>query len=272
MHEGYDRDDIYIMVEDEFQTVAQSYTAHLHYAEYKRLVKQAREAVPKPLPEPTSPMTVETKNRLRTAALRKKQTQTLRQITGVKDQEEQEEDEGADLWSGTTLAPLMAGGSQHKQSLVGLERISSNTKAGRGVMRNRNYHRESKEDEDDDLEKDADQSKATIQEAGVAGFSASPDSLVPNSTSRAAVSSGSKRKISEVHTKPTESSKAKRKFVFDLDDGFDLPSSGTSSRNGAGGSQRIPGSKGNSSIKQEPQTQKKEKEKSRLDEVPMFMF
>src|SRR4051812_31525888 len=30
MRDGYDGDDIFIMVEDEFQSIAQSYTAHLH--------------------------------------------------------------------------------------------------------------------------------------------------------------------------------------------------------------------------------------------------
>lgn len=43
MRPGFDEDDAYMMVEDEFQAVAQSYTAHLHHAEYKRLMKLAKE-------------------------------------------------------------------------------------------------------------------------------------------------------------------------------------------------------------------------------------
>ena len=44
MMSGYDRDDIYMMVEDEFQSVAQDFTRHLHRAEYRRLRQRAKEA------------------------------------------------------------------------------------------------------------------------------------------------------------------------------------------------------------------------------------
>ncbi|KAF2152294.1 hypothetical protein K461DRAFT_278512 [Myriangium duriaei CBS 260.36] len=43
LHEGYDADDGHMMVEDEFLATAQLYTQHLHYAEYARLKKAARE-------------------------------------------------------------------------------------------------------------------------------------------------------------------------------------------------------------------------------------
>ncbi|GAM88594.1 hypothetical protein ANO11243_066280 [Dothideomycetidae sp. 11243] len=43
MREGYDADDIWMMVEDEFQATAQLFTQHLHQAEYIRLQNQARE-------------------------------------------------------------------------------------------------------------------------------------------------------------------------------------------------------------------------------------
>ena len=44
MMSGYDQDDIYMMVEDEFQSVAQEFTRHLHRAEYRRLRARAKEA------------------------------------------------------------------------------------------------------------------------------------------------------------------------------------------------------------------------------------
>lgn len=135
MHEGYDGDDIYIMVEDEFQDIAQSYTAHLHLAEYKRLMKQAREAPPKALPEPTSPMSKEATRRLQSAALQKKQKDTLQRVIRRTVAEEEEEEKVVDPWSGTSLAPLMASGNQQKTSLLGLEKMSSNTKAGMGFGR-----------------------------------------------------------------------------------------------------------------------------------------
>ncbi|KIV87300.1 hypothetical protein PV11_02855 [Exophiala sideris] len=132
MHEGYDSDDIYIMVEDEFQDIAKAYTAHLHLAEYKRLMKQAREAPPKALPAPTSPMSKEATRRLQSAALQKKQKDTLQRVMRRADSEEEEEQKVVDPWSGTSLAPLMASGNQQKTSLLGLEKMSSNTKAGMG--------------------------------------------------------------------------------------------------------------------------------------------
>jgi hypothetical protein len=136
MHDGYDRDDIYIMVEDEFQTVAQSFTAHLHQAEYKRLVKEAKEAGPKALPEPTSPISKQAKNRLQATKLKKRQDDTLRRTGIVRTTAAEEDEENlTDLWSGTSLAPLMISGSQEKRSLVGLQGMSSSTKAGHGITR-----------------------------------------------------------------------------------------------------------------------------------------
>ncbi|RMZ90288.1 hypothetical protein DV736_g2469, partial [Chaetothyriales sp. CBS 134916] len=53
MQEGYDADDIWMMVEDEFQTLAHSFTRHLHHAEYKRLmIKAKHDAPPKALQDP----------------------------------------------------------------------------------------------------------------------------------------------------------------------------------------------------------------------------
>ncbi|KAK4693183.1 hypothetical protein P7C71_g4161, partial [Lecanoromycetidae sp. Uapishka_2] len=42
MRPGLDADDIYIMVEDEFHSVAQQFTKHLHHAEYIRLRNEAK--------------------------------------------------------------------------------------------------------------------------------------------------------------------------------------------------------------------------------------
>jgi hypothetical protein len=138
MRDGYDGDDIYIMVEDEFQAIAQSYTAHLHRAEYKKLMRESKQRPAKALPEPTSPMTSDARKRLKAAALREKQKGTLQQVTGIElIDEEDEEDKIGDLWSGTSLGPLMADGSQPKTSLVGLERLNSTTRAGMGFARSR---------------------------------------------------------------------------------------------------------------------------------------
>ena len=135
MHDGFQADDIYMMVEDEFQTVAQSYTAHLHQAEYKRLMREARNKPSKPLPEPASPMSKTAKSRLKSVILQKKQKDALRQVMGTDLQDQEDTDDVVDLWSGTSLAQFMSSNSQGKTSLIGLERISSTTKAGSGFAR-----------------------------------------------------------------------------------------------------------------------------------------
>lgn len=98
-------------------------------------MREARTAPPKDLPEPTSPMSNEAKQRLQGAALQKRQGDVLHQLLGKTSPERDEEDKMSNLWSGTSLAPLMAQGSQQKTSLVGLERISSSTRASSGYSR-----------------------------------------------------------------------------------------------------------------------------------------
>ena len=135
MVEGYDADDTWMMVEDEFQTLAQSFTRHLHHAEYKRLVRKAREAPRKVLPEPVSPMSKKTKQRLQRGALASKQQEALDRIISGKSTfgtDDPEEEKVEDPWRGTHLAGLMATGSQEKTSLKGLERMPSSTRAAKG--------------------------------------------------------------------------------------------------------------------------------------------
>jgi hypothetical protein len=138
MVEGYDADDIWMMVEDEFQTLAQSFTRHLHHAEYKRLMRKAKEAPRKTLPEPVSPMSKHTKQMLKRGTLASKQQETLdRVISGGRDRDGSDDtgEQEVDPWRGTSLAGLMATGSQEKRSLRGLERMPSSTRAAKGFSR-----------------------------------------------------------------------------------------------------------------------------------------
>ena len=135
MREGYDEDDEWMVVEDEFQTLAQSFTNHLHRAEYKRLMKKARDAPKTQLPEPKSPMSKETKQRLRRRALERRQSDGLEEImpTMPESNGDRVEDEKVeDPWRGTSLAGLMATGSQEKRSLKGLGKLPSSTRAAKG--------------------------------------------------------------------------------------------------------------------------------------------
>ncbi|KIW63779.1 hypothetical protein, variant 3 [Phialophora macrospora] len=251
MHEGYDRDDAYIMVEDEFQTVAQSYTAHLHHAEYKRLIKQARQAPPKALPAPTSPMSREAKNRLRTAALDQRQKETLRRVTGNKAHgDEDEDDKVANLWSGTSLAPLMAGGSQQKRSLVGLEGISSSTKAGLGLTRSQRSRKETREGDEDDVVDLNDMQHQKPRQR---------EEVVHAIDSQTVEESFTKRRPASDDVKPTVRHLTKRKFTFELDDGWDASETVIKSRD----ERRKP--------RPVPLPDKGREKKSRLDEVPMWL-
>jgi len=136
MLEGYNADDAYIMVEDEFQAVAQAFTARLHQAEYKRLMRKAKEAPPKELPEPAPGMSIETKKQLERSRLLERQRSSLQDVTNGGAEEEDLDDEKVDdPWSGTHLAGLMGGSRQSKTSLVGLERMTSNTRAAQGFGR-----------------------------------------------------------------------------------------------------------------------------------------
>jgi hypothetical protein len=134
MMEGYDHDDIYLMVEDEFHSIAQTFTQHLHHAEYQRLKKKARDAAP-PSFQPTERMSAETRKKLEARAMHAKQKDTVANLTSGCNLSEVEEEQD-DPWLGTSLAGLMTDTSAQKRTaLVGLENIQSDTRAARGFGR-----------------------------------------------------------------------------------------------------------------------------------------
>jgi hypothetical protein len=139
MHEGYDADDIFMIVEDEFQTVAQSFTHHLHHAEYVRMKKKARTAPPPTSAIPPNSMRAETRNKLEAKDLSSRQNRAIKDMiggTGLASPEEEEEEKANDPWQGTSLAGLMSkDGSQTRTALVGLAQIPSSTRAARGFGR-----------------------------------------------------------------------------------------------------------------------------------------
>lgn len=134
MREGFEEDDIWIIVEDEFEALAKTFTAHLHHAEYKKLVKKARDAPPKSLPTATSPMSKETIRRLQRDSLRHKQEEAVEGI-GAGSASRPTEDNVEDPWRGTSIAGLIATGSQEKRSLRGIDRLPSSTRAAQGFAR-----------------------------------------------------------------------------------------------------------------------------------------
>ena len=136
MKEGYDGDDTYIMVEDEFRSVAQTFTQHLHHAEYQRLKKKAKNAAPPTFP-PTGTMRAETRKKTEARALRVRQKDALGDFTnGVTLSAAEDEEQEDDPWLGTSLAGLMTDRNNSKRmALVGLEKVQSSTRAAKGFGR-----------------------------------------------------------------------------------------------------------------------------------------
>ena len=127
MRPGYDQDDIFIMVEDELQAVAQTFTHHLHAAEYKRLKRKAREAPPRVLPELNDDAPKDVKRKFEVMALQDKQRRAM--------DEDVETAGPSDPWSGTSLAGLMGTTNQPKRALTLSQEIPSSTRAASGFGR-----------------------------------------------------------------------------------------------------------------------------------------
>lgn len=164
MHEGLDRDDIYIMVEDEFLAIARTFTQHLHHAEYMRLKALAKNrnasadaAISRPVDSITA-MRAETKKRKEAEAREARNKATLDQLKNpaVDAQRQNSESDLSDLdvegrygghWKGTALHGLMSTGPRKNQtSLTGLQNVKSSTRAAAGFSKaeNRPVHHSAK--------------------------------------------------------------------------------------------------------------------------------
>lgn len=128
------------MVEDEFYAVAQSFTQHLHYAEYakrKKEVKLQNAAAIQSLARPTdgvTPVSDVTRRRDAADALSARQKAGLERIQSKRprvDSEEENEEVEDETWAGTSLYGLMMSPRKAK-SLVGMQEIKSSTRAAAG--------------------------------------------------------------------------------------------------------------------------------------------
>ncbi|KAJ5587121.1 uncharacterized protein N7459_002886 [Penicillium hispanicum] len=126
------------MVEDEFYAVAQSFTQHLHYAEYVRRKKEAKAqsaAAIGDLERPTDGRTAMPKGLQRR---RDAEELAARQKAGLEQVEGQEEntngdgtDDDDDTWAGTHLRELITS-PRKLRSLVGARELKSSTRAAAG--------------------------------------------------------------------------------------------------------------------------------------------
>ncbi|RHZ47163.1 uncharacterized protein CDV56_100542 [Aspergillus thermomutatus] len=139
--EGFDQDDIYMMVEDEFYAMAQTFTQHLHYAEYVKRKKEAKlqnAAAIQDLARPTdgiTPKSEEMRRKEAAAALSARQKAGLEKIERKRpqldsDREEDDTEEDEEL-TGTSLGYLMTS-PRKARSLVGMQSIKSSTRAAAG--------------------------------------------------------------------------------------------------------------------------------------------
>ncbi|OJD13875.1 hypothetical protein AJ78_05722 [Emergomyces pasteurianus Ep9510] len=150
MKEGLENDDQYIMVEDEFLATAQTFTRHLHHAEYVRKKKEAKMKNANTIEDiarvgAKSTLSAEHRKKLESeenSTRQKAALDELKRVAGrppvdseVEDQGiESDEDKDDDPWVGTSLQNLMTNQTKH-QSLVGLHRIKSTTRAAFGFAK-----------------------------------------------------------------------------------------------------------------------------------------
>ncbi len=130
------------MVEDEFYSVAQSFTQHLHYAEYIRRKKEAKAKNADTIADiarPTdggTPMSDEIKKKYAAEDLKTRQKEGIDGALGKQAGDGRDEDAGDDFeaensWAGTHLQDLMLS-PRRVRSLVGLQKVKSSTRAAAG--------------------------------------------------------------------------------------------------------------------------------------------
>ncbi len=148
MREGLDQDDIYIMVEDEFQAVARMFTQHLHHAEYlrlKNLVKSQNASTIQSISRPVDPRTTmrpETRKKIVAETLQKGMKKAVHQLKlgadsdGNYDPESDlDVDKEDDPWVGTSLQSLMTSPRRSQNSLTGITGIKSGSRAAAGYLK-----------------------------------------------------------------------------------------------------------------------------------------
>ncbi|KAE8150598.1 hypothetical protein BDV25DRAFT_139683 [Aspergillus avenaceus] len=285
--EGLSNDDIYIMVEDEFNSVAQSFTQHLHYAEYVKRKKEAKEqnaAAIQSLARPTdgvTPVSEETKRRHASDVLYALQNTGL-EVMGSKrppvesDEEKEEEDE---TWAGTSLHDLMTS-PRKTRSLMGMQGIKSSTRAAAGFSQAsgsgkeidssppkahtvNDYDETASEDDNLDLQ------RTPTMKPAQRTRSVKSESI--SSNPRSSPLSPTKRRADKVHSMDTTyrtpaSTISKRRLRFDDLDELPALHNSNVQVQGAGTSPSISKAQHNNP----PSKNNPQSKKSRLNEVPTF--
>lgn len=142
MQPGLDNDDGWRMVEDEFLETAQSFTEPLHHAEYKRVMREAQQRKGNKGSRSAKLDAISTGIRAASGRdtvrqMRNHKTRDLQPSMNSDSDEqaalEELRDEVSDQWSTTVLGGLMSYDARNKKTLKGLEKITSDSRASRGL-------------------------------------------------------------------------------------------------------------------------------------------
>ena len=148
MLEGVDKDDMYIIVEDEFLAIAKAFTQHLHHAEYVRLKNSAKSMNASAIQNISRPTDSRVAISEETKRKKAAQASTMARDTIVEElnakrgkrkpidaESEVEDDPEEDLWVGTSLQGFMADSKKPRRSLSHLAGMKSGSKAAAGFRR-----------------------------------------------------------------------------------------------------------------------------------------
>jgi hypothetical protein len=158
MREGYSADDIWRMVEDEFYSTAQSFTRHIHRAEYVRLKKLAKSrgaGTLRSIARATDGRTKQTQVlRLKVEAdeLRRKRKDAAR-LDGEGSSSSGEREDEDDYMRDSQLAGLMTGEMRSGKDLLPMGNAHSKTRAAAGFLQSPRHAEKKRKDvfDDDDL-------------------------------------------------------------------------------------------------------------------------
>lgn len=211
MREGYNADDIYLMVEDEFLSTAKMYTQHIHHAEYVRLKKLAKSRGAGTLRDIHRPTDGRTKQSHAFRMQLEAEEKDRKIKDGVKklgDDDESSEAEDEYMYD-PQLAGLMTRDNPVRRDLSNISKAKSNTRAAAGFGRS-SQNAERKEDalvvDDDKFSDDTDDLDNPPPVRSKPSLS--------NSEARHTVPRNESRKIHDTKLKPVmESSRIFKRFT-----------------------------------------------------------
>ena len=287
------------MVEDEFYAMAQTFTKHLHYAEYVKRKKEAKlqnAAAIRNLARPTDGVTPKSEEMKRTeaaAALSARQRAGLEKMGGKRpqldsDKEEDDTDEDDGL-AATSLGYLMTS-PRKARSLVGMQGVKSSTRAAAGFAQTSGVKRQqtnpdahihsspqteveaddhavdatATEDDDLDVQITKTSTRPTAKKRSIESDPSSPVLRTSSSTPQYTDNDGKgKRAVRVIHRTPPLGRSRRKVFIDDFDE-LPEPSNQNPSAHG-----RL---KSHTANNTKDPNESGVKRKSRLNEVPTFLF